>query len=266
MGPLLHFAHANAYPPGSYRRLLLALAEDHHVLAMHQRPLWNGSRPEELESWYLMGDDLIDFFVQQKLSDVVGVGHSMGGVATMAAAVKRPELFRALILIEPVLLSPTVLGALAQYRARSGMDDFPLVTAARSRRNKWSDRRSAFKHFRDKVVFERWSDDALMDYVEHGLQVGRDGYLELRYPREWEARIYTTFPSDIWELVPQISQPTLAIRGAKSDTLGDPSWRLWQEAQPQATFKSYGERGHLLPMEKPYSVAGDIVTFLKGLP
>lgn len=259
----MHFAHANAYPPGSYRRLLQTLAADHRVLAMRQRPLWNGSRPEELDSWHLMGDDLIDFFEQQGLIEAIGVGHSMGGVATMAAAVKRPELFRALVLIEPVFLPPSALRAIEQLQDQVGMDDFPLVRVALSRRSKWPDHESAFEHFRGKAVFSRWSDDTLMDYVAHGLREGEDGYLELSYSKEWEARIYATIPGDVWEVVPEISQPTLAMRGAESDTLGEKAWGLWKELQPQATFRLYEESGHLLPMEKPASVAEAIGSFLK---
>lgn len=264
-GSLLHFAHANAYPPGAYRRLLLRLADDHHVLAVSQRPLWNGSRPEELDSWHLFGDDLIDFFDQQGIRGSVGVGHSLGAVATMAAAVKRPELFRALVLVEPVFLSPAALRALTQHLAREGMDDFPLVKVARKRRNEWTDRQEAFQHFRSKAVFERWSDEALWDYVEYGLRRNERGNIELAYPREWEARIYATIPDDIWELLPQVTQPTLAMRGAESDTLGEEAWELWKKLQPETTFLMYQESGHLLPMEKPDSVAEAIGVFLKSL-
>jgi pimeloyl-ACP methyl ester carboxylesterase len=264
-GPLLHFAHANGYPPGSYRQLFQLLADDHHVLAMCQRPLWNGSLPEELDSWHLMADDLIDFFDQQGISGAIGIGHSMGAVSTMAAALKRPQLFRALVLIEPVFLSPAAIGALARHRALEGMDDFPLVKVTLNRQNQWSDRQSAFQHFRRKVVFDRLSDEALWDYVEYGLRENDRGYLELAYPREWEARIYATFPADIWELAPQITQPTLAMRGAESDTLGEEAWGVWQEAQPQATFMLYQESGHLLPMEKPGPVSEGIGAFLKSL-
>jgi pimeloyl-ACP methyl ester carboxylesterase len=189
----------------------------------------------------------------------------MGAVATLAAAVKRPKLFRALVLIEPVFLSPGVLSALARHLAQVGIDNFPLVKVARSRREKWSERHEAFQHFRSKVVFNRWSDEALWDYVDYGLQENDRGYLELAYPREWEARIYGTIPSNIWELIPQITQPTLAMKGAESDTIGATAWELWQELQPEATFLLYQESGHLLPMEEPNVIAEAIRGFVNGL-
>jgi pimeloyl-ACP methyl ester carboxylesterase len=218
-----------------------------------------------LDSWHLIGDDLIDFFDQEGFSEAVGIGHSMGAVATLAAAVKRPKLFRALVLIEPVFLSPGALSALARHLAQDGMDNFPLVKVARSRRNKWSDRQEAFQHFRGKAVFNRWSDEALWNYVDYGLQENELGYLKLVYPREWEARIYGTIPSNIWELIPQITHPTLAMKGAKSDTIGATAWDLWQEVQPEATFLLHQDSGHLLPMEEPDSVAEAIKEFVSGL-
>ncbi|MEJ2746327.1 MAG: alpha/beta hydrolase, partial [Anaerolineae bacterium] len=97
-GMTIHFAHANAYPPGCYRQFLEALLSHYRVLAIEQRPLWPRSDPQELSSWELLADDLIRFFEQAGLEEVIGVGHSLGGVATMYAAVKRPSLFRKLIL------------------------------------------------------------------------------------------------------------------------------------------------------------------------
>jgi pimeloyl-ACP methyl ester carboxylesterase len=98
-GTLVHFASANAYPPGAYHKLLALIAADYRVLAIHHRPLWPGSRPEELNDWDGVADDLIRFLDQQSLRDVIGVGHSLGAVTTMMASLKRPDLFRALVLI-----------------------------------------------------------------------------------------------------------------------------------------------------------------------
>ena len=103
-GPLLHFAHPNAYPPAVFRQFLQPLTADYDVLAMAQRPLWPGSRPDEMHDWQLFADDLVDFLADHDLHGIIGVGHSLGAVATMMAAVGQPQLFRALVLIEPVFL------------------------------------------------------------------------------------------------------------------------------------------------------------------
>jgi pimeloyl-ACP methyl ester carboxylesterase len=261
-GPLLHFAHANAYPPGVYRALLEALAVRHHVVASHQRSLWPASQPAEISDWQTIAGDLICFLDQQDMRGAIGVGHSLGAVTTMMASLKRPELFRVLILIEPVFLPQNVLDLFVAGAALDQPNDMPLVRIARNRRSWWPDQKDAFAHFRAKQVFGRWSDEALWDYVRYGTVDAGDGGIRLAYPPEWEARIYATPPTGIWELIPEIQAPTLALRGRASDTLNNSSWSRWRELQPQATFEEIGGAGHLLPMELPAEVAVRIEAFL----
>jgi pimeloyl-ACP methyl ester carboxylesterase len=261
-GPLLHFAHANAYPPGAYRSLLLALTRHHRVLASHHRPLWPGSRPQEVADWGVIAGDLIHFLDQQGLRDVIGVGHSLGAVTTMMASLQRPDLFQSLVLIEPVFLPPAVLDLLAAGAALDQPYEAPLVKIARNRRRHWPTRQAAFDHFRPKKVFGRLSDDALWDYVRSGTAVDGQGGARLAYAPDWEAQIYATLPTGVWQMIPEISQPTLAMRGQASDTLSQESWALWRQLQPQLTFVEFAAAGHLLPMEMPGEVAAEIQRFL----
>lgn len=261
-GPVLHFAHANAYTPGCYRPFLSYLTEEYCVLALEQRPLWPDEPPEQLEQWDLFAEDLIAFFDEHKLRHVVGVGHSLGAVATMMAAVRRPQLFRALVLIEPVFLVPTVLEMARQYPEQAF--EIPLVEIARKRSNRWSSRADAFARFRKKPVFSRLSDAALWDYVNDALCTHEDGQLTLCFPREWEAQIYGTPPTDVWQLLPQVSEPTLAMRGTETETLLPPAWDLWQEVQPNATFVEVEQAGHLLPLEVPALTATKVLSFLRA--
>src|SRR5688572_28125983 len=134
-GPELHFAVANGYPAPAYQRLLAALSADYHVQAMVPRPLWAGSRPETLKNWEPLVEDLIQYLDERGARGWVGVGHSLGAVVSAAAALRRPELFRALVLIEPVFLRPSLL-ALYGWFQRLGLAGrvHPLVPGARRRR------------------------------------------------------------------------------------------------------------------------------------
>ncbi|MBK8987972.1 MAG: alpha/beta hydrolase [Chloroflexi bacterium] len=261
-GPILHFAHANAYPPASYQQFIAPFLRHYHVQAVQHRPLWPGSDPADLQGdWQIIADDLIDFFDQQGLEDVVGVGHSLGAVATLYAAVKRPSLFRALILIEPVFLPPHILQLAAAHPEQSAL--MPLVQSAVHRRRRWPNRQDAFDRFRSKSIFARWSDEALWDYVNFALRQNEDA-VSLIFPPEWEARIYATPPQAVWDALPQIQQPTLGLRAAETDTITPETWQLWQERQPQATFVQLEEVGHLLTMERPSLVAETILNWLSG--
>lgn len=263
IGPIIHFAHANAYPPRSYQQMLIQLSRDYYIEAMHLRPLWPNSQPEEMVSWDVVADDLIRFFEQQGLTQVIGIGHSLGAVGTMYAALKRPDLLRALVLIEPVFLPPNLLQMAAANPVAA--ENMPFVQVARRRRYQWPDRQAAFEHFRSKKVFARWSDEILWDYVRAGLCDSADGGVTLVYSREWEARFYGRPPLTVWEDIPHITQPTLAIRGSESDTLFPDAWQLWQELQPEATFVEMSGVGHMLPMERPLPLAQQIHEFIQNL-
>ncbi len=60
-GVPLHFLHANGYPPDCYKPLLELLKTQYHVFGMKLRPLWDGSKPEDLEDWHPLSDDLLQF-------------------------------------------------------------------------------------------------------------------------------------------------------------------------------------------------------------
>jgi pimeloyl-ACP methyl ester carboxylesterase len=262
-GPILHFAHANAYPPACYRQFIAPLASHYRVQAMLHRPLWPGSDPADLQGdWQLIADDLIDFLAQQGLENVIGMGHSLGAVATMYAAVKRPSLFRALILIEPVFLPPQILQLAAAHPEQAAL--MPLVQSAVYRRRRWPNRQDAFDRFRSKDIFARWSDEALWDYVNYALHQNGDT-VALTFPPEWEARIYATPPQAVWHTLPQVTQPTLALRAAETDTVFPEAWQLWQQKQPQATFVQLEGVGHMLTMERPFLVAETILDWLRKI-
>jgi pimeloyl-ACP methyl ester carboxylesterase len=262
-GPLLHFAHPNAYPPACFSSILEPLTDTHHVIAVHHRPLWPGSKPHEFEDWQFVADDLSRFLEQQGYRQVIGVGHSLGAVATMKVAWQRPDLFKALVLIEPVFLEPQIL---QQVKNNPHLADAtPMVLKTRERRTHWPDRQSAFEHFRAKRVFRRWSDASLWAYVNGALVDTGAGEVTLAFSREWETQFYRRFPLGVWNEIPRVIQPTLAIRGAESDTLSPAAWQLWQELQSQATFVEIADAGHMVPLERPEATVAAILAFAERL-
>ena len=156
-GPTLHLAPANGFPSGTYRRLAGLLAPCHHVISLAPRPLWPGSRPESVPDWHPLAADLVQAMDGMGLSGVAAAGHSIGGVLTLWAAIQRPDLFRAIVLIDPVIFPPWVLRLMAAAHAVGLETRVPIVQGALRRRRIFPGRQACFEHYRGKPLFERWS-------------------------------------------------------------------------------------------------------------
>lgn len=270
-GPLLHFAHANGYPPRSYRELLEELASCYHVVAMRSRPLWPGAKPQAISDWRPLADDLGVFLDQLDASRAlpssrhaplpshpIGWGHSMGAMATLRLALRQPERFRALVLIDPVLYPPAmVIFWDLIYRLGLGYRLHPLVKGALKRRNSFESLTEMFSNYRSKPVFSRMSDTALQNYVDALGCPRPDGGVELCYPAEWEARIYVTglrADLEIWQALPQLKPPLLIIRGAETGTFWERTGRLVNRKLPTARVHTIPDSTHLIALERPQEV------------
>ncbi|NLF13171.1 MAG: alpha/beta hydrolase [Anaerolineaceae bacterium] len=260
-GPVLHLAHGNGFPPGTYRLFAQALAARHHVVALPARPLWPGSSPGDAPTWRTMAGDLRRGMEAMASNGIVAVGHSLGGVLTLWAALERPDLFRAVVLVDPVILPSHWLLALRLARALGLHSWVPLVRATVRRRRTWPDEQACFDHYRHKPLFARWSDEALWDYVRAATRQAGDG-LVLRYPPEWEAHIFATVPAGIWRDVPRLRVPCLVLRGEHSRTFVPGALARVARLLPEARIATLRGAGHLLPMERPSETAAAILDFL----
>jgi len=268
-GPPLHFAHANGYPPRAYTPLLETLTPHYRVTAMLARPLWPDCPPDGLADWSPLADDLLRFLDERGERGVIGVGHSLGGVVTLMAALRRPESFRALVLIDPVLLTYPILAAWTIfYKLGLGYRLHPLALGALRRRRVFESMDLMYAHYRRKPVFSRIDERGLRAYVEALARPRPDGQVELAYPPEWEARIYVTGPLHEWKLWRQLKDlrpPLLIVRGQETDTFVPAAARMSQQRLPQAVIHTIPGAGHLAPMEKPGEVGEVICVYLEML-
>lgn len=264
--PTLHFLHANGYPPACYKPLLDFLQTQYHVFGMHLRPLWTGSEPEDLSTWHPLSDDLLQFLSTQP-TPVIGVGHSIGAIVTLRAALHDPQKFRALVLIDPVLFVPSFM--LRWHIVRLlGLGDrlHPLIPGATKRRRTFDDLETVYRGYRGRNVFRYMSDENLRIYIEGITRKTDQGY-ELVYSPDWEAQIYRTgmHDFDIWRELPNLKVPTLFIRGAETDTFLKPAAELVKRRQARAQVVTLEKSTHILPLERPQEIFDLMQTFLNNL-
>jgi len=266
-GEDLVFLHANGYPPDCYRPLLMRLAEKYHVTAMLQRPLWPDSQPGDIDDWRPLTDDLLAFLDTHQTKPLVCIGHSMGGIALMRAALRDPERFKAIVLLDPVLFPPyysPLWGIL--FKSGLGYHLVPLVTTARKRRREFNDLGKLFNGLRRKSIFRYMDDDSLQAYIEGIACKTDDGSYQLCYSVEWEMRLYVTAvwrDMDIWRGLPKLEVPTLIIRGVETNTFWERTGKLVKRKQPRVKVVALERSTHLVPLERPQEVSNLIQSFFE---
>ena len=266
-GAPLHFLHANGYPPDCYKPLFELLKTEYRVFGMTLRPLWPDAKMDDLEDWNPLVDDMLRFLAGHESDPVIGVGHSIGGIVTLRAALRDPDKFRALVLLDPVLFPPYFIVMWNITRSLGvGRRVYPKILGALKRRREFSDLDMVFRGYRNRDVFRYLSDENLRAYIAGITKPEADSGYELVYSPEWESHIYYTGvwrDIEIWRNLKNLTVPTLIIRGAETDTFWESTVRLVKRKQPKIRIEEISQSTHLVPLERPKEVFDIMQSFLK---
>jgi lipase len=253
----LLLAHATGFHARCWDRVVARLA-GRHVLAVDQRGHGRSEGAPPVD-WRIFGPDLVVITRAFDLRDAVGVGHSMGGHATVEAAAAEPRRFRRLVLIDPVIGSPEAYAA----GSRAAFAGTPHPTA--KRRARWSSPAEMLERFRGRPPFDAWDPAVLGDYVEHGLlpDPAGDGFV-LACDPAFEADVYmgALENAGVHDSVAAVSVPVLVVRAQEPPTLRDrmdfrfsPTWPGLAAAFRHGREIHVPECTHFVPMEDPARVA-----------
>ncbi|MEO1163153.1 MAG: alpha/beta hydrolase [Chloroflexota bacterium] len=268
--PILSLAPANGFVPQTYIPLLRPFMESYKVVSTPPRALWNEGAPPSLDanhSWEDFAKDMLVAYETFGLQDVVAVGHSIGGIMTILAALERPEIFKAIIMLDPVIVPPEACAYMEQQRAQGKPAHNKMAERASKRKRAFASVDDAFDNFHGKSIFADWSDEVLRLYVEHGTQPCGDERC-LTWSPEWEAFYFSTYYTQIWEALvklPALDVPMLFISGGDSDTFTPESARKVAELVTNATHDSVLGYGHMFPQAAPQQTADRIQKWLDSV-
>ncbi|HEX2618626.1 MAG TPA: alpha/beta hydrolase [Phototrophicaceae bacterium] len=267
-GTVLNFAVANGFPPETYLPLLQPLTDDYRVISLLPRALWDQMPPPDGQLNWRDGvmRDLLAGFHDHQLQDVIAIGHSFGGIASLLAVIEEPERFKALILLDPTILTPDFFQMLDALRENDMMDQMPLAARAIKRQRHFANHEAAFDYFKGRGIFTDWSDEAVRLYIDQGTRPSEYG-ITLRWSPEWEAYYFKTGYTRIWDDLPRLRGlvPTLIIRGGKSDTYLTESSEKVKAILPEATHIEIPGHGHLFPQTAPVETLQIIQDWLKNI-
>jgi pimeloyl-ACP methyl ester carboxylesterase len=252
--PVLHFSHANGFPAPAYRSMLGFLEASFRVSTI--AALGMDERHPPSEGWPHLARQVIEHVQKAAHAQpVIGVGHSLGGYLTFMAAVARPDLFRAIILLDAPIIGAIKGRLLGATKAFGIVDRVTPAGATRERRSEWSSLAEAEKHFRGKPLFRHFAPEALRDYVRFGL-VDHGKKLRLLIDPAIEYQIYRTVPHDLHRGLAKLKVPAGFIGGADSEVVR----RVGLSTMRSAGFAFKRVKGgHLFPLEHPRIAAEAIV-------
>jgi len=204
---------------------------------------------------------LVEQLIHSIEEPVFAFGHSLGGYLSYLAAVQRPELFRAIVLLDAPIIGPfrgTVLGATKRLGI---VDRVTPAGATRDRRSHWHTQEEARAHFRTRRLFRHFADECLDDYVRHGMVRDGAGELRLRIDPLVETQIYRTIPHGMMKSLVSLRVPAGFIGGADSDVVK--RVRL-AGMRPKFVLRKV-PGGHLFPLERPREAAQAVLELLEEL-
>lgn len=263
-GPLALLHHANGFCAATLVLVAEGLTDRFRVIAMDARGHGASSKPpaDTAYAWSVFGTDLAEAAGRiagelDRPRVALGVGHSFGGTATLAAAAGSPGLFERLVCIDPVILPPARPGS--HPPSDSGNR---LREGALRRRRSWPSREEARDHLRSRSLFARFEPRALDLYIGFGLEDLPEGGVGLCCPPEVEAAIFAGGDHDLHERVAGLETPTLLL-WARRGNFARATYEALAARMPRATVRDL-EAGHLAPMESPGVVLAAIDRFLAG--
>ena len=268
-GQIINLLPANGFPPETYIPLLRPLTARYHVICLLPRALWPGEQPPvDLRQWDMLTDDLLAGLAYHQLEDVIAIGHSFGGIASMIGVVRQPQRFKALCMLDPTLFRPEWADGMEQMQRDGTINEFPLVQGALRRRRTFETVDAAFAYFKTKKLFADWPDESIRLYAEYGTQPAPDGSLELRWSPAWEAYYFSTGFTRSWQVAPKLHSllPVLVIGGGTSDTYVPEIAAMLGDHLPEATFAEVTGHGHLFPQSAPQPTGAIISQWLERLP
>ncbi len=260
MKELIHFAHGNGFPALCYKQMLDNLHPffDYcYIDKIGHNPTFPVG-----ENWHNLVAEVIANISKQTDKPVIALGHSLGGVLSLLAAIEQPQLFKAVIMLDSPLIGTFKSSMVRLAKALGVIDRITPALRTRGRREYWKNHEQLIAYLKTRDLFKTFTDECLEDYITYGLEHKNDGYY-LRFDRHIEYQIYRTIPHIIPTYEGKLSTPTALIYGDKSTVVGKMDVRYMKKKFNIKVFKTSGT--HLFPMEHPQAVAKQIIAVLRQL-
>jgi pimeloyl-ACP methyl ester carboxylesterase len=219
-GPPLLLAHATGMHGWIWKPVADHLVDRAHCVALDLRGHGDSEVPDGTDlSWNCFASDVLAAARELGGSEIIGVGHSLGGAALIMAELEAPGTFEQLFLYEPALNAE--LGG-QDWESLLVFRDAMVEMTAR-RRGSFPSRAEALANYVGKPPMDQFQAATLGAYVEHGFSDQDDSRgksVSLKCAPETEARIYAaTYDHDTGGRLHAITCPVTVASGSETGEL-----------------------------------------------
>jgi len=261
MTPIIHFAHANSFPASVYRKLHQSL-RDQGCHVGYLDCIGHDPRYPVTDCWPHLVEETVAYLRQHYDRPVVGVGHSLGGFILFFAAIRHPELFSKLIILDSPLMGPLRSRGIWLAKRLGFISRVTPGGNTLKRRDNWASVESVYDYFARKPMFARFDPDCLHDYAELGTVATADGGRRLKFRPAIENAIYNTLPHSLPRYKGRLRVPTVFVAGESSDVLTPADLAYMRKHFAVNIVVQKGS--HLFPLELPQATAALIMAQLAG--
>ena len=260
-----HFYGGNGFALGVYEPLLNDLAQHLNITALTMRGEWYDKPTADKMTREEDADVLIEFLQKTQDKPIIGIGHSQGATATTMAAAKRPDLFSALYLLEPVTFTNQQgkLYSLVPRMVKMTREPFKSTQVKQA---DWHSVDAYYQFLRRHKAYKRITDEHLLTYAKNSLEAGEQAELTLRFSPKQELANYFGTPlimKPLQQLIADNKVPVQLIIGKPSMFISQQVRQMWDKFVPKEQMTVLNDYGHLLPLEAPELCAKLIFQKLK---
>lgn len=197
-------------------------------------------------NYSLLSEDLLKYIAHYGLSDLILIGHSMGGKATMRFAINHPEVAQKIIVVDiaPKAYQPHHQEIIRTIKAV----DFDRIAT-----------REDLDTFLAQFI-SHWDTRAL---ISKNVYRKEDGQFAFRFhlfgiEKNYAALIEQPFQDKSYE------KPALFLRGAQSHYVSDEDTPLIKKHFPLAQIVTLDEAGHWIHVDRPMKFYDETQAFLNS--
>jgi pimeloyl-ACP methyl ester carboxylesterase len=270
--PVIHFAHANGMPSAVYQPFFEGLEA---FFTIEYIPMLGDNPNYPVDNhWRSLTQQIIDSVKhtceQHGVTQVVAIGHSLGGLCTLQALYRAPKYFSQAVLLDPPWLygKTSFIWHLAKTADRLPlmnnrlMDKLSPAGVSKNRRDVWDSREDAYDKLRHKGFFKNFDERSFQGYIEHGLHERADGKVTLAIPKASEVAVFRTNPSLYWLIPNRGPKPPVTLIIGEESLFLKRKFPQQIKARLGINYQTH-EGGHMFPLEHPDSVSADVLDLIK---